>query len=122
MKLLIGVEFDENKILNHPKLGGSWDRFIIEQIPEITNNREAYFWATHSGAELDLLIFRAGKRIGFEIKYSDAPSRTRSMSIALQDLNLDQLHIIYSGKKSYPIDDNIQVVGIEDLLEITKNI
>jgi predicted AAA+ superfamily ATPase len=116
------LNLPENNILNHPKLGGSWEGFVIEQILEATNSREAYFWATHSGAELDLLLFRGGKRIGFEIKYSDAPSRTRSMSIAMEDLHLDRLYIIYPGKRSYPIDNRIQVAGISNLLEITKNI
>lgn len=112
----------EDKILSHPKLGASWEGFIIEQILEISNTREAYFWATHSGAELDLLIFKGGKRIGFEIKYSDAPTRTKSMSIAKKDLNLDQLYVIYPGSQSYPVDKQIQVVGINDLLKILKQI
>jgi predicted AAA+ superfamily ATPase len=116
------LNLPDNKILTHPKLGGSWEGFIIEQILEITNTREAYFWATHAGAELDLLIFKGGKRIGFEVKYSDAPSRTRSMSISLQDLNLERLYIIYPGDKSYPLDYNIQVVGMVDFLNAIDNI
>ena len=107
-----------NLILSHPKLGASWEGFIIEQLLDITNTRGAYFWATHSGAELDLLIFKSGKRIGFEIKYTDAPSRTRSMIVAQNDLKLDQLYVIYPGKQSFPIDQKIQAVAISDLFKI----
>ena len=110
------LSLPDNKILSHPKLGASWEGFIIEQILDISNTRGAYFWATHSGAELDLLIMKSGKRIGFEIKYTDAPARTRSMSIAIKDLKLDHLFVIYPGKQSYPIDQNIQAIGIFDLL------
>ena len=84
------------------------------------NPRDAYFWATHAGAELDLLLFKGGKRIGFEIKYSDAPTRTRSMAIALNDLRLNQLFVIYPGNRSYPIDKQIQVIGINELINHLK--
>ena len=116
------LNLPDNKILSHPKLGGSWEGFIIEQILELTNSREAYFWATHAGAELDLLIFKGGRRIGFEIKYSDAPTRTRSMTIAQQDLNLDLLYVIYPGNKSYLLDKHIQVIGLGDLNSILERI
>jgi len=110
------LNLPENKIFSHPKLGGSWEGFIIEQILELTNTRESYFWATHAGAELDLLIFKNGQRIGFEIKYTDAPTRTKSMTIAQQDLNLDKLYVIYPGKESYLLDKRIQVIGIGEFL------
>ena len=109
-------------ILSHPKLGASWEGFIIEQILEISNTREAYFWATHAGAELDLLLFKSGKRIGFEIKYSDAPIRTKSMVIALDDLKLDQIFVIYPGTGSYTIDKKIRVIGMDDLSIILRKL
>ncbi len=116
------LDLPEKKILSHPKLGASWEGFIIEQILDILKTRDAYFWATHAGAELDLLIFKGGKRIGFEIKYSDAPTRTRSMTIALKDLRLNQLFVIYPGSKSYFIDSQIQVISINELMMVLQQI
>lgn len=100
---------------SHPKIGASWEGFVIEQILRRTGDREAYFWATPSGAELDLLVFVRGQRIGFEVKYSDAPRLTRSMAIAQQDLTLDQLLVIYPGSTSYPLREGVHVVSIRDL-------
>ena len=111
------LSLNGNQILSHPKLGASWEGFIIEQVLDLLNTRGAFFWATHSGAELDLLILKSGKRIGFEIKFTDVPSRTRSMTIALNDLKLDQLYIIYPGRQSFPIEQRIQAVGIGDLFK-----
>jgi len=102
-------------ILMHPKLGASWEGFAIEQVLAITEQQDAYFWATHAGAELDLLIFKDGKRLGFEIKYTDAPKITKSMLIATDDLKLDQIYIIYPGRKSYPLDKHIYVMSILDI-------
>lgn len=112
------LSLNGNQILSHPKLGASWEGFIIEQILDLTKTRGGYFWATHSGAELDLLIIKSGKRIGFEIKYTDAPSRSRSITIAQNDLKLDRLYVIYPGTQSFQIDKKIQAVGIGDLLSI----
>jgi len=114
------LSLNEDKILSHPKLGASWEGFVIEQILELSNTREAYFWATHSGAELDLLLFKGGKRIGFEIKYADAPSRTRSMTMAFKDLKLDQLIVAYPGNQGYSIDKNIRVAGVGELSGIMR--
>ena len=76
---------------------------------------EYYFWSTHSGAELDLLIIKDGKRLGFEFKYADAPRVTKSMRIALKDLKLDHLIIIYPGDKAFPLDISITVHGLETI-------
>lgn len=116
------LSLPDETISTHPKLGASWEGFVIEQILEIINSREAYFWATHAGAELDLLIFRNGKRIGFEVKYSDAPKRTRSMMSAMQDLHLNQLYVVYPGSRSYPIDSDITVTGINNLTEVLQQL
>jgi predicted AAA+ superfamily ATPase len=99
----------------HPKLGASWEGFVIEQILRRTGERDAFFWATPAGAELDLLVFAGGRRIGFEIKYSDAPRPTKSMAIAQQDLALDQLFVVYPGGTSYPLRPGLDVVAIGDL-------
>ena len=75
----------------HPKIGASWEGFALEHVINAFRSRDAYFWATHAGAELDLFLTIAGKRYGFEFKYSDAPGVTRSLHIAVEDLDLEQL-------------------------------
>jgi len=100
---------------SHPKLGASWEGFAIEQILSSRAPPEAYFWGTHAGAELDLLLFEEGRRIGFEIKYADAPRTTRSMRTALEDLRLDQLYVVYPGSASFQMDSRIEARGITDL-------
>ncbi len=91
----------------HPKLGASWEGFAVEQIISLLDTRDAYYWATHGGAELDLLVRVAGKHYGFEFKYSDAPGASRSMHIALQDLTLEHLWVVYPGRQAYALDARI---------------
>jgi len=100
----------------HPKLGASWEGFCIENILGWLGERNAWFWSTHSNAELDLLVFPRGRRVGFEFKFSDAPDLTRSMHIAREDLKLDRLLIVYPGTGgSYPLSEWAQVVAVQDL-------
>jgi predicted AAA+ superfamily ATPase len=99
-------------IQSHPKLGSSWEGYALEQVLSILDSGDPYFWATHSGAELDLLLTIGGKRIGFEFKYGDAPGRARSMLVALQDLKLDRLFVIYPGNQEYELDEKIAVIPI----------
>lgn len=101
------------ELLGHPKLGASWEGFALEQILNRQDTRDAYFWASHGGAELDLMVFSGGRRVGFEIKYSDAPRRRKSMLIALSDLSLDHLWVVYPGTKTYALDDRITVVPLD---------
>ncbi len=103
------------RLEEHPKVGASWEGFAIEQVLSITGDRDAYFWATHNGAELDLLVEWQGKRLGFEFKYGDAPGLTKSMHIALRDLKLDQLFVVYPGGQSFPLGPKAELVGIRDL-------
>ena len=94
---LLGTEsFDA--LESHPKLGASWEGFVIEQILSLTGIRDGYYWGTQAGAELDLLLTVKGKRVGFEVKYADAPRMTRSMRIALDDLELSPLYVVYPGR------------------------
>lgn len=102
---------------SHPKLGASWEGFAIEQILSVTGDREAYFWGTHGGAELDLLLFHEGKRIGFEFKYSEKPGTTKSMHVAASDLKLDHLHVVHPGKHTFPLAENITAITLPELLE-----
>jgi hypothetical protein len=99
----------------HPKLGFSWEGFCLEQLIGYLGTRDVYFWATHAGAELDLLITVAGKRYGFEFKYADAPGPKRSMHIAIEDLGLEHLWVIYPGRHKYEIDEKIAVIPIDDI-------
>jgi len=105
-------------IQGHPKLGASWEGYAMEQALSILDVHDPYFWATHSGAELDLLVTKGGKRVGFEFKYGDAPAKTRSMHVALQDLKLDRLFIIYPGDQEYEIDDKIAVLSINRISDL----
>lgn len=106
----------------HPKIGASWEGFAIEHVISALKTREAYFWATHAGAELDLMVTIKGKRYGFEFKYADAPGRTRSMHIALQDLNLQHLWVVYPGKQQYILEERITTVPLESILQILRDL
>ncbi len=99
----------------HPKLGASWEGFALEHVIGLLHTRDAYFWATHGGAELDLLVTLGGKRYGFEFTYQDAPARTRSMLIAREDLGLERLWVVYPGSKEYALDEATDVVPLTSI-------
>ncbi len=105
----------QTQLVGHPKVGASWEGFIVEQLLSIFSARSTYFWATYGGAELDVLTMVGGKRFGFEVKYTDAPRTTRSLRVALQDLSLERAFIVYPGSKSYALDERIEVLAMEDL-------
>ena len=94
----------------HPRIGASWEGFILEKVIAESAPDEVCFWATHNGAELDLLLLKQGRRVGVEIKRIDAPRRTRSMTIAVNDLGLEALYVVYPGSTRYAIDDRITAV------------
>jgi hypothetical protein len=100
---------------SHPKLGASWEGFALEEVLRVPGDREAYFWSTQSGAELDLLVFARGKRLGFEFKYADAPKVTKSLQIAHHDLKLDRAFVIAPGPQSYPLNDWAEVLALTRL-------
>jgi uncharacterized protein len=114
---LLGLESME-ALESHPKLGASWEGFALEQILAVTGDSNAYFWATHSGAELDLLVVHRGRRVGFEFKYSENPSTTKSMQIALADLGLDHLYVVYPGQHRIPLTESITASPLPDLLHL----
>lgn len=99
----------------HPKLGASWEGFALEQVLSITGDRDAWFWATHGGAELDLLVHWRGRKYGFEFKYGDAPSMTKSMHTALHDLKPDRLFVVHPGRDSYAMNDQTEALAITSL-------
>jgi hypothetical protein len=106
----------------HPKFGASWEGFALEQIIAALETRHTYFWATHAGAELDLLVMVGAKRYGFEFKYADAPGRSRSMLTAIQDLGLEHLRVIYPGNQEYPLDNKISVVPLNSFPSIVNSL
>lgn len=115
---LLGLRGHDD-LLGHPKLGLSWEGFAIEQVIRFADaDRDAYFYATHGGAELDLLITRGGRSYGFEFKFKDAPSSTKSMRMVIQDLDLTRLYIIYPGDTRYAIDETIEVVPMTVCAEL----
>jgi predicted AAA+ superfamily ATPase len=116
---LLGIP-DEGALEGHPKLGASWEGFVLEQILAWPIERYAYFWATHAGAELDLVVLRGGRRWGFEVKYADAPRMTRSIHVALQDLRLERVFVVYPGERSYPLHDRVECVGLAELARIRR--
>ena len=114
---LLGIH-SLQELRRHPKLGPSWEGFALEEVVRHlrADPEDTYFWATHSGAELDLLIFQDGLRLGFEIKYTDRPRMTRSMSTAAEALKLDHLSILHPGEGAFPLAENIRAVGLRNLL------
>ncbi|MEI6449340.1 MAG: ATP-binding protein [Actinomycetes bacterium] len=102
-------------VQSHPKLGASWEGFALEHVVGALKTRDAYFWATHGGAELDLLIRAAGKNYGFELKYADAPGASRSMHVAIEDLSLEHLWVVYPGTQEYALADRISVVPLDSI-------
>jgi hypothetical protein len=106
-----------NELLAHPKCGASWEGYAIEEVINVVQPDEAYFWATHQGAELDLLLFKKGRRLGVEVKRMDAPRLTPSMRIALEDLKLEQLVVLYPGPKEYSLAERVRVVPLAKLAE-----
>lgn len=111
---LFGLE-TERQLLMHPKVGASWEGFVIEQVLATEPHDEAWFWATHQGAEIDLLLRRGDQFLGVECKRADAPRLTRSIRIALDDLQLDRVAVIYPGSKRVPLGDRVEAVPLETL-------
>jgi uncharacterized protein len=96
----------------HPKSGASWEGYAIDEVLKAAAPDEAYFWSTHGGAELDLLLLKDGKRVGIECKRMDAPRLTPSMRVALEDLQLDHLLVIYPGSRTYSLTERVKVVPL----------
>jgi hypothetical protein len=103
----------------HPKVGASWEGFVLDQLVRRLEvaREECFFWATHGGAELDLLVIRGRRRIGFEVKRTSAPRLTPSMRSALEDLRLDRLDVIHAGAHSFPLAKNVRAVAMSQLLD-----
>lgn len=111
---------DRHALLGHPKLGASWEGYALEQVVRQLSPAEPYFWATHGGAELDLFFMREGRRYGVEFKFNEAPAVTKSMRIALEDLALDHLWLVYPGREAFPVAETITVVPLAQVEQIGK--
>jgi predicted AAA+ superfamily ATPase len=110
---------DMHSLLGHPKLGASWEGFAMEQAIQILNPGEVYYWATYTGAELDLMFLKKGKKYGIEFKFNEAPKLTKSMCVACEDLKLAHLWIVYPGEHSYPVEENISVLPLKYITDVT---
>jgi uncharacterized protein len=104
-------------LFSHPKCGASWEGYIVEGLLACIKPDQAYFWATYAGAEIDLLLFKDGQRIGIEIKRADAPKLTPSIRTALTDLHLDRLLIFYPGERPYTLAENVKVLPFTRLAD-----
>ena len=112
---LLGIG-SHGELLGHPKIGASWEGFALEQVLAKLPKTDAWFWGTQGGAELDLFVQAGGRRIGFEFKVGDAPTMTRSLSIAQTDLALDELVVVKPRGRGYSLERKIQVLSLEEAL------
>lgn len=112
---LLGIK-SKDELALHPRMGASWEGFVIEEVIKSTRPDETYFWGTHSGAELDLLLIKDNKRIGVECKRMDAPKLTPSMRTAMTDLELDRLVVVYPGAQPYALTDGIKVLPLASVI------
>lgn len=103
-------------LFSHPKIGASWEGYALEEMLRILNPRNAYYWRTEKGEEMDLVYFKGGECFGYEFKYSDAPKVTKSIHIVKKDLNLKRVTIITPGSHRYFLEDDIEVVGLQNFL------
>lgn len=120
---LLGIE-DMRGLERHPKIGASWEGFALASVVDCLRAdwRECFYWATHSGAELDLMVVRGRRRIGFEFKYGAAPAMTKSMRIALDDLQLSRLFVIHAGDREYDIASNVHAVPLSHVSDRLKRL
>jgi predicted AAA+ superfamily ATPase len=113
---------DDMTLQAHPRVGASWEGFALEMTLRTLRPGEGYFWRTHSGAELDLLLTLRGRRFGFEFKYSEAPRITRSAHTAINDLQLDHVWVVYPGEHSYPIEKKIAAIPLTKVSDLSAAI
>jgi predicted AAA+ superfamily ATPase len=111
---LLGLA-DRRSLLAHPKVGASWEGFALEAVVRALDLPEVHFWASHGGAEIDMLFERSGRRYGIEFKFTEAPAATRSMLTARDDLSLDHVWVVYPGKHDYPIDERLTAWPLADV-------
>jgi predicted AAA+ superfamily ATPase len=111
---LLGIRM-ERDLLTHPKVGASWEGYVVEEVLAAVRPDEAYFWATHQGAEIDLVLRKDGRLLGVECKRADAPRMTPSMRIALEDLGLEHIAVVYPGLRRFPLADAVEAVPLREI-------
>lgn len=114
---LLGVR-SWTELLGHPKLGALWEGLVLEELVRRVGDRALHFWSTHAGAELDFVLAHPRAPVGFEAKWGDAPSLTKSMRIALEDLHLERLYVVYPGPKRYTLEKRVEVLPLSMLSEV----
>ena len=100
-----------------PKSGASWEGYVVEEVLKAVQPEQAYFWATHQGAEIDLVLIKHGRLLGVECKRVDAPALTPSMRIALRDLELDRIAVVYPGALRYALADRVEAVPLAAVVD-----
>lgn len=116
---LLGAATDDT-LLSQPRVGASWEGFAIEQILRVLRPSQAWFWGAHGGGEVDLLVMDNGRRLGFEMKFSEAPQVTRSMHNVVDDLQLDHLFVVCPSSESFPVHERISVLSLFDSPDLTR--
>mgnify|MGYP000573769452 CR=1 FL=1 len=111
---LLGIS-SERDLLTHPKIGASWEGYVVEEILSAVQPDDAWFWATHQGAEIDLLLQKNDRMVGVECKRTDAPRMTPSIRAALTDLKLDKVVVVYPGNKRFALAEQVEVMPLKDL-------
>lgn len=113
IRALLGVD-SESALAGHPESGASWEGFARQEIVRLLGVEweSCCYWATHRGAELDLLAFDGGRRLGFEFRRTSAPAMTRSMHSALSDLELDRLVTVFPGRSRFRLHERAEAIGL----------
>ena len=113
---------NETALLSHPRIGASWEGFVIEQVLRALRPRNAWFWASHGGGEVDLLVVVEGRRIGFEVKFNEAPTITRSMHDIVDTVRLDHLFVVCPTTHEYPASERISVLPATQVVDLPQRI
>jgi uncharacterized protein len=119
---LLGLRTPD-QTLAHPRFGFSWEGFAMEQVVQAAEaERDAYYYRTHAGAELDLLLMRSGKRYGFEFKFEDAPRMTKSMHVVIEDLDLEHLWVVFNGERRLSLGDKVSTLPLADVAAVAGDL
>lgn len=118
---LLGIR-SEKDLQGHPKSGASWEGYVIEEAIKAVEPDEAWYWATHGGAEIDLVLIKQGRMLGVECKRMDAPRMTPSMRSALEELKLEQIAVVYPGMKRYSLGDRVAAVPLDAVADGMKGL
>jgi uncharacterized protein len=106
-----------NDIVGHPVVGASWEGFVIENVASSAGRWTPYFYRTEDGAEIDLLLTRAGRPdIAVEVKRASAPDTAKGFRLATNDLKVKKRYVVYPGSERYPMGDGVIATPLAELL------